>query len=223
MLSKLIEITQNAEEFITSDNSHVLVNQYITIELEKLTPHIPILSEENEVVPYSIRQAWDTFWLINTFDGFSINIALIKGDRPIMSVINVPTLYKIYFAEKDSGAFVIDNSGIQQLRITNLPPQKIVCSRAHLNKKTQEFIDQFSFCKIILAESSLKFLYIAENKAMMYPQFGPTMEWETAAADFIVQESGGITCDLDGNPLKYNKESLLNPQFIVLYAKDALF
>jgi len=209
-------------------------NEIITKNLKKLYPQIPILSEESQEVPYDIRKNWEYFWLIDPLDGtkefvkkngeFTVNIALIHKDTPVLGVIYAPVLEILYYAQKDQGAFKQEkDKRPQRLPIhkhTNDDILKVIVSKSHYNQETKEFVDnlQNQYKKnidFVNIGSSLKLCLIAEGKADIYPRLAPTMEWDIAAGQAIVEQSGGkiIKYKTKGF-MKYNKQNLLNPYFI---------
>lgn len=192
---------------------------------------IPILSEEGKDVPYEERSKWEYFWMVDPLDGtkefikkngeFTVNIALIRGSEPVLSVVSPPVLKEMYYASKDLGAFLEKGGEKIKLETTtkNLAEKslRVVASRSHMSQETQNFVDGLDSPQIVSKGSSLKFLLVASGEADVYPRFGPTMEWDTAAAHLIVQEAGGsVVLEDRKTPLSYNKEHLLNPYFIVL-------
>ncbi len=216
---------------LKSDNSpltkaDLASNEIICSSLRKLYPDIPIISEENAQTPYEIRKEWEYLWLIDPLDGtkefikrngeFTVNIALIHNQTPIAGVIYAPVLKELYKAQKGKGAYKNDKkiNPTKQKRDTF----RVVASRSHLSKETQEFINSIKTDKkieIISRGSSLKFCLIAENQADIYPRLSPTMEWDTAAGDAIVRECNKEVVRYEDNkPLIYNKEDLRNPWFI---------
>jgi 3'(2'), 5'-bisphosphate nucleotidase len=196
----------------------------------------PIISEEGEYIRYSERKEFNTYWLVDPLDGtrefinrtdeFTVNIALMHDGAPVLGVVYVPVTSELYWAMKDEGAHKMDKMKIvHQLETHTIDPKarnlRILCSRSHINNATKEYIQKFDDPELIATGSSLKFLWIAEQKADIYPRLGPTMEWDTAAAQIILQEAGGrIERYEDGALLDYNKRSLKNPHFIA-YAKLA--
>ena len=204
-------------------------NTLICAQLEKLDPKFPIISEENKAVPYEERSHYAYYWLVDPLDGtkefikrngeFTVNIALVHDGRPILGVVYAPVLQEMYWAAKDQGAYLEGRTGKQpiaspafQLGDEGL---NIVCSRSHLNEATQAFVDQFKQPNLVPKGSSLKFLLVASGAAHLYPRLGPTMEWDTAAAQIILEEAGGAVIDEQTKaPLQYNKEVLRNPNFI---------
>lgn len=205
---------------------------------------IPLLSEEGRLIPYDERNSWDTFWLIDPLDGtrefvrrngeFTVNIALIWQSRPILGVIYIPVSKVFYFAAENLGSFKLMQGDIMpsgsiesilgsavKLPLVTHHASRItaICSRSHMSPETEEFIANLKAKYIevdcLTAGSSLKFCLIAEGKADVYPRFGPTMEWDTAAGQVIVEQAGGRVLRADSQePLSYNKEELLNPDFI---------
>lgn len=203
-------------------------NKIICESLKKLYPDLPIMSEENKQISYKERKLWDYYFCIDPIDGtkefinkndeFTINIALMKENTPILGVVYAPVLDEIYTAKKGSGAF--KNGQKLPLKTNNSQEEKVyvVASKSHLSKETQEFIDSIDSKEIeqVSKGSSLKLCMVAEGVADIYPRLAPTMEWDTAAADAIVRESGKMTYQFDSNtPLVYNKSDLHNPWFIV--------
>ncbi len=203
-------------------------NQIICNELKKLHEKIPLLSEENKYIDYSKRKNWEYFFCIDPLDGtkefikkndeFTVNIALIHKNTPVLGVVYAPALETLYYAKKGEGAF--KNNIKLPFFINKNPKEKlqVVSSKSHLSKETQEFILQLDSNNIehISIGSSLKLCMVAEGTADIYPRLAPTMEWDTAAADAIVREAGKMTYHYDSKScLKYNKENLLNPWFVV--------
>jgi len=205
-------------------------NKVICEALIELYPSIPILSEENKVIPYAERKEWGYFWLIDPIDGtkefikkngeFTVNIALIHKDTPVLSVVYAPALDDMYKAKKGGGAF--KNGRKLPLEVNRSPEKslRVVASKSHLSDETQEFIDELAtkteFVEQVSKGSSLKLCMVAEGQADIYPRLAPTMEWDTAAADAIVREAGKMTYQFESNtPVVYNKQDLLNPWFVV--------
>jgi 3'(2'), 5'-bisphosphate nucleotidase len=203
-------------------------NDIICKALLTLYPHIPILSEENKAAPYEERKEWEYFWLIDPIDGtkefikkngeFTVNIALIHKNTPVLGVVYAPALKDMYKAKKGEGAF--KNGAKLPLQINAHPEEKlsVVASKSHLSKETQEFIDALDTKEIqqVSKGSSLKLCMVAEGVADIYPRLAPTMEWDTGAADAVVREAGKMSYQFDSDtPVVYNKENLLNPWFVV--------
>lgn len=211
----------------------------ITEILEKTG--IPLVSEEMNIPDYHIRKKWEYLWLIDPLDGtrefvkrngeFTVNIALIRSGNPVAGVIFQPVTDSLYYASVMDGAYMlpkadsyISNGNLdsslfrygRSLPYSSVKRQTVVASRSHLNAATQSFINSIEGEKdLVNIGSSLKFCLLAEGKADMYPRFGPTMEWDTAAGDAILRASGGMTIHAENSePLTYNKPDLKNPDFI---------
>lgn len=201
-------------------------NEILCRNLERTYPGIPILSEENKEIPFSIRKDWEYFWLLDPIDGtkefikkngeFTVNVALIHKNVPVIGIVYAPARDDIYYAKKGQGAF--KNGGKLPL-VRKRDKYKIVASKSHLSHETEKFIEKIETEKekeILSIGSSLKLCLVAEGMADIYPRLGPTMEWDTAAAHAVVLESGKKVYDFTtGEELHYNKESLLNPWFVV--------
>jgi 3'(2'), 5'-bisphosphate nucleotidase len=206
----------------------------IVTELQALTPAIPILSEESAAIDYAERRTWSRYWLVDPLDGtrefvkrngeFTVNIALIDQHEPVLGVVLIPVQNRCYYAAEGVGAFCRDDAGpARAIRVT-LPcgdPIRVVGSRSHASTEQHQFVERLGAHELIAIGSSLKFCLIAEGRADVYPRFGPTSEWDTAAAQCIVEQAGGRVVTLNDERLLYNcKESLLNPHFLV-YADAA--
>ena len=201
----------------------------IVAGLKELTPDIQIISEEHKNLDYDARKDLELVWCVDPLDGtkefikkngeFTVNIALIKDHAPILGIVGIPAQGRIAWAYKGGGAYLEDDERTYRLQAPEYGNSdiglRIVASRSHLNEATRAFADQFQQATFVSSGSSLKFLLIAEQKADIYPRLAPTMEWDTAAAHCILEESGGsVINDEDKLPLRYNKENLLNPHFI---------
>ena len=197
--------------------------------LKKITPDIPVISEEGGLASYDERKEWGVFWLVDPLDGtkefikkngeFTVNIALIENGSPVYGVVHVPATGITYTGIKEEGSFKTDENGVQQKIYSMKPdlknPVAIVSSRSHGNDDMDRILKEkgIQIGKKIPAGSSLKFCLVAEGKADLYPRLGPTMEWDTAAGDAVFRYSGKNS--LRVSPLQYNKESLLNGEFIL--------
>jgi len=198
--------------------------------LKEITPDIPVLSEESASVPYDTRASWQRYWLVDPLDGtrefikrngeFTVNIALIEGDQAIMGVIVVPVTGKCFYACRGQGAYRLAEDGTPEaihVRKVNPAKIKIAGSRSHAGERLKIFLDKVGHHELVSMGSSLKSCLVAEGKADIYPRLGPTSEWDTAAAQAIVEEAGGRITTLDMQQLRYNtKDSLLNPEFLVI-------
>lgn len=188
----------------------------------------PVLSEEGKFTPYSIRRNWDYYWLVDPLDGtkefikkngeFTVNIALIHQQEPILGVVYAPVLGWLYWGNREEGAWK-QESGKSPQKLKAIPDasvKTIVASRSHMTEETQAYIDQFPGAETISMGSSLKFMLVAEDQAQLYPRFSPTMEWDTAAAQAIVEASGRhVLTYPDLEPMKYNREDMRNGWFVV--------
>ncbi|SFV52814.1 3'(2'),5'-bisphosphate nucleotidase [hydrothermal vent metagenome] len=203
-------------------------NEIICSQLQMRYPNIPIMSEENKQTEYMLRKEWEYYWCIDPIDGtkefikkndeFTINIALIYKDTPVLGVVYAPAIDEMYKAKRGEGAY--KNKEKLPLKINQHPEDKlhVVASKSHLSKETQAFIDNLETKEIeqVSKGSSLKLCMVATGEADIYPRLAPTMEWDTAAADAIVREAGKMTYIYKVNkPMVYNKENLLNPWFVV--------
>jgi 3'(2'), 5'-bisphosphate nucleotidase len=229
---KVMEIYQTDFEVQTKDdNSPItaadLASHHVIVDgLKALTPDIPILSEESANAPWSERQGWTRFWLVDPIDGtkdftnrtgeFTVNIALIENGEPVMGVVTAPALNEAYWGIKGEGAWKREADGsTRKLEVVNPPAAvRAVASKNHMNEETRTFIEQLGDHELVQAGSSLKFCRIAEGQADIYPRLGPTCEWDTGAAHAVLVAAGGKVTQLDGTPLAYGKENVLNPYFV---------
>jgi 3'(2'), 5'-bisphosphate nucleotidase len=217
---------------IADKNAHNTIMAYLS------KTQFPVLSEEGKNINYEERKTWDTFWLVDPLDGtkefikkndeFTVNIALIQQGEPIAGVVYVPATNCLYYAS-ENGAFIInnyqdDNQIDQQAKKLPLNDNRdefvVVGSRSHMSEETKQYINGLDHkgkpLKIVSKGSSLKICMVAEGKADCYPRIGPTMEWDTAAGHAIAKYAGKSVLQYpELTKLKYNKENLLNPYFIV--------
>ncbi len=204
-------------------------HQYIAEQLQALTPNLPQLSEESDQIDFDRRATWKTYWLIDPLDGtrefvknnpdFTVNIALIHHNEPVLGVIHLPVENHLYFATRTNGAFkrVGNHSHTAiSVRQQSLNSPRVCGSRAKPGKSMQKFLTNIGDHELISRGSSIKSCLVAEGSADIYPRFGPTWEWDTAAAQCIVEQAGGKLMDFESNTLQYNKESLLNPSFMAV-------
>lgn len=210
----------------------------ICAELEKLTPEIPVLSEESKNITYEQRKSWRTYWLVDPLDGtkefiarngeFTTNIALIVDGRPILGVIYVPVKQTLYYAARYFGAHKVEADGpVEKIMVRKVPEVQgtkqytVVASRRHGLDKVETLCKKMPQVDLTSKGSSLKMCLVAEGEADLYPRLAPTSEWDTAAAQIIVEEAGGQIVKTDFSVLEYNtKEELLNPHFLVLGDAD---
>ncbi|QDP02544.1 3'(2'),5'-bisphosphate nucleotidase CysQ [Thalassotalea sp. PS06] len=236
---KVMEIYQQGDfqEYQKDDlspvtSADIAANQVMTSQLQRLTPDIPIISEESEIKSLAEREHWLRYWLLDPIDGtgefiaasgdFAVNIALVENGWPRIGVIHAPAHNTLYFAEKNKGCFKRDEHGnttsIQVAKYDGNRPLNIAVSRRQaLANVTQYLYDEFSYSHIPFGSCSLKSCLIAEGTADFYIRTGPTGEWDTGASQIILEEAGGTILDSEFNALSYNKrESLMNPDFIAL-------
>lgn len=201
----------------------------IVAGLEILTPELPVLSEESAEVPFSERSRWRTYWLVDPLDGtrefikrngeFTINIALIEEHQPILGLVYAPVSGVCYYAARGQGACKRGKDGTTKpIQVKSRCDARLIIagSRSHPSSSFRAFLSKISDYEVITLGSSLKSCLVAEGKVDLYPRLGPTSEWDTAAAQCIVEEAGGLLTDLSLQPLRYNtKDSLLNPHFVV--------
>lgn len=212
-----------------SDNSPLTLADkasHLAIVADLENTELPILSEEGESISFEERKNWKQFWMIDPLDGtkefikkngeFTVNIALIEKGVPVLGVVYTPVLKELFWALKDDGAYK-DGSRISvNSKVRDDAELKVVASRSHMNEETTAFINELDKPVIVSKGSSLKLLMVAEGEADLYPRYAPTMEWDTAAAQIIVEEAGGEVLIKDTQlPVNYNKENLLNPFFLV--------
>lgn len=237
-----VYLSGNVGETSKTDNSPLtladLASHRVIVEgLDKLTPDIPVLSEEAADISCAERGGWPRFWLVDPLDGtkefikrngeFTVNIALVENGVPVLGVVYAPVLDVCYYAARDSGAFVQHGtSAAQPIRTQSsnaCEPIKVVASRSHSDARTAALLERLGEHRCISMGSSLKLCLVAEGKARFYPRLGPTMEWDTAAAHAVVIAAGGTVCDSTGAELRYNKPDLHNPEFFVCDKADKGF
>jgi 3'(2'), 5'-bisphosphate nucleotidase len=221
-----VEYKEDSSPVTEADKaSHKLIEEGLLAAF----PGIPVISEEGALVPYSERRAYRKFWLVDPLDGtkefikrngeFTVNIALIEGNAPVLGGIYVPAKGILYYGQKGGGAYQkASGEGAVRIERTLLPRNsavRAVVSRSHPSPGLEEFLKTYNVESRVEAGSSLKFCLVAEDKADIYPRLGPTWEWDTAAGHAIAEAAGCLVTMPDGSPLTYNKESLKNPGFVV--------
>jgi 3'(2'), 5'-bisphosphate nucleotidase len=246
LLSPLLDIARSAGEqimrvyatdfdvAIKADKSPVTdadlaAHKVIVADLRRITPDIPVLSEESASIPYAERRRWDSYWLVDPLDGtkefiskngdFTVNIALIQNGAPVAGVVHVPVTGMSYYGCVGVGAFRRDKDGqASPIKVRTLiegKPVKVVASRSHRGELLDGYLAKLGPHETVSRGSSLKFCLVAEGSADVYPRLGPTSEWDTGAGHAVVLAAGGQVIGMDGKPLPYNsKDSLLNPHFI---------
>jgi len=221
-----VEYKQDSSPLTLADKK---ANDIIEDGLNQLPVTFPILSEEGNDIPYEDRKHWEYFWLVDPLDGtkefvrrsgeFTVNIALIHKDLPVLGVVYAPALDVCYWAKQNEGAFK-DGQKLPLKTEDQRNTYKIVASRSHMSDETQAFIDAINTDRekeLVSIGSSLKICLVAEGEADIYPRLGPTMEWDTGAAHAIIKETGKNVQkynNVEYTPHLYNKEKLLNQWFV---------
>ena len=207
-------------------------HQCIVDRLRELTPDIPVLSEESSDDENLNRMSWETYWLIDPLDGtkefikkngeFTVNIALVSYHQPVFGVVCAPALDMMYWGDRASGAFKVEGNSEKVITVRPRPANSaewiVVGSRSHQSDEFKAFMENYRDAEMISMGSSLKLCLVAEGKADLYPRLGLTSEWDTAAAQAVVEAAGGQVLALpDMKPLSCNQSmrSLLNPHFLV--------
>lgn len=231
---KDFEIYTKADESPLTEADQA-ANAIILEGLLSAYPEIPYISEEVKANSYEERKNWEYCWLIDPLDGtkefikkngeFTVNIALIHNGVPVLGVVHVPVQNKTYYAEKGKGAYVSEENLAPRLienrqHYSELDEIVVVASRSHLSQEVVDFVEDLKAkgkkVEFLSSGSSLKFCLVAEGKAHVYPRLAPTMELDTGAAHAVCLEAGkNVYVYADKTPLKYNREDLLNPWFIV--------
>lgn len=192
-------------------------------------PEIPIISEEEEIAPYEERKNYRYCWLIDPLDGtrefvnrngeFAINIALVERGEVIFGLLYAPLTQSLYWAQKGAGAFVVEEGKNKRIWANTFSFEqeglRVLGSRSHLRPATAAYIQSLNQPQFMAKGSALKFMALAQGQADIYPRLGPTMEWDTAAPQIILEEAGGQILDWESRkPLRYNKADLHNPHFM---------
>ena len=209
-------------------------HRWIDAGLRSLTPDIPVISEEEGLPDFAERSQWERYWLIDPLDGtkefvsrndeFTVNIALIVNHKPVLGVVHVPVFGRTYVGCEGVGASRREGDADPvaiQVAAASSSPARIVGSRSHRGASLDAYLENVGDYDMVPMGSSLKFCVVAEGGADLYPRLGLTSEWDTAAAQAVVEQAGGSVVTLDGKPMKYNaKEDILNPFFFVIGAAD---
>jgi 3'(2'), 5'-bisphosphate nucleotidase len=205
-----------------------LESQRVIIEgLNAITPGIPILSEESAPAPWSERRSWSELWVVDPLDGtrefvkrngeFTVNIALVREHEPVLGVVAAPAQGLLYWGAAGLGAFSQAQGGAQVPIQVSAPqnPLRVVGSRSHASAETAGYLARLGPHEMKGIGSSLKFCLVAEGNADLYPRFGPTSEWDTAAGQAVLEAAGGHVTRPDGHRLRYNcRDSLINGDFL---------
>ena len=204
-------------------------HESIVAALAELTPDIPILSEESTAISWEERSQWQEYWLIDPLDGtkefikrngeFTVNIALIQGNQAVMGVVQVPVQNRCFYGLQNGGSFELAANGeVSAMQVTSpaQSPVRVVGSRSHRGELVDAYLEKLGEHVMVSMGSSLKLCLVATGEADVYPRLGLTSEWDTAAAQAVVECAGGKVTQLDGTPVMYNaKEDILNPYFLV--------
>lgn len=203
-------------------------HQVIAQALARLTPGIPVVSEEDGASQVH-RQHQGRFWLVDPLDGtkeflarngeFTVNIALIEDGHPVLGVVVAPALGLTYWGATGLGAFRQSSQETEAIRVTSEQKRsgrtlRVLASKSHMDPETQAFLNRLGPHELMHAGSSLKFCRIAEGSADLYPRLSPTCEWDTAAGQAVLEAAGGCVLKLDGTPVRYGKPDVLNPHFV---------
>ena len=232
-----VEVTAKADDSpVTAADlaaHHVLLDG-----LTALDPSIPVLSEEDANIPQAVRAGWTRWWLVDPLDGtkefisgseeFTVNIALIEQGRVVFGVVSMPTSRRCYYGGAGLGAWRADSGVTVPISVRNTPPEggalTVVASRRHSSPEQERLLtglsEHLGELQLTCVGSSLKFCLLAEGAADCYPRLAPTSQWDTAAAQGVLEGAGGVVLQLDGEPFSYPaRESLLNDSFLALPAK----
>lgn len=219
-----VEYKQDESPLTAADQG---AHEVIVQALARLTPDIPVLSEESDAETMQARLGWSRYWLVDPLDGtkefvsrngeFTVNIALIDHGRPVWGLVYAPVLDKLWYGGKGIGAWRVadgKHEAIQTRPHEAGEAWRVVGSRNHLSQETLDYLAPFGEIELVSMGSSLKFCIIAEGGAELYPRLAPTCEWDTAAAQAVLEGAGGSVTQLDGTALAYNKPDILNPWFV---------
>lgn len=222
-----IEVTNKADESPLTA-ADLASHRVIAEGLARDFPDIYLLSEEGREEPFETRARLTRLWIVDPLDGtkefikrngeFTVNIALVEGGRPVWGVVSAPALGVTYWGGRGYGAFRIRAGGTaDRIRAASEIPGEgvtVVKSRSHPSPELEEYLAGIKVAGVVDVGSSLKFCAVAEGRAHLYPRLGPTMEWDTAAGQAVLEGAGGRVVDLSGRPLSYNKENLRNGHFL---------
>jgi 3'(2'), 5'-bisphosphate nucleotidase len=208
--------------------------RHILAGLKELTPRLPVLAEESSDVDFEQRREWRRAWLVDPLDGtkefvkrngeFTVNIALIEDGRPVVGVVHAPVLGVTYIASRGRGAVRRNAQGDVPIRVKEARGEEllVVVSRSHANQATIRFIERAEQeypVSAVSKGSALKLCLVAEGAAHLYPRLAPTMEWDIAAGQCVVEEAGGQLVTLDGKPMSFNRPDLVNEPFLACYGE----
>ncbi|WP_404835430.1 3'(2'),5'-bisphosphate nucleotidase CysQ [Aeromonas media] len=219
-----VEYKQDESPLTAADQG---AHEVIVQALARLAPDIPVLSEESDAETMQARLGWSRYWLVDPLDGtkefvsrngeFTVNIALIDHGRPVWGLVYAPVLDRLWYGGKGIGAWRVadgTHKAIQTRPHEAGQAWRVVGSRNHLSQATLDYLAPLGEVELVSMGSSLKFCIIAEGGAELYPRLAPTCEWDTAAAQAVLEGAGGSVTQLDGSSLAYNKPDILNPWFV---------
>ena len=205
----------------------IAANTHIVTALEKLTPQYPVVAEENTLAINDIGIGAECFWLVDPLDGtrsfikrngaFTVNIALIHQGAPVLGAVYVPITETLYYGSMETGAYrKIGDAPVEKISARHEDDEGavVIASMSHLTPETEAYIHSLKIKSWVSASSSVKFCLVAEGSADIYPRFGRTMEWDTAAGHAVLLAAGGSVTNMDGSPLAYGKDGFENPYFI---------
>ncbi len=222
-----VELKDDRSPLTEADRlSHTIISE----RLGALRPQLPILSEEAPAEQIRDRREWSRYWLVDPLDGtkefikrngeFTVNIALIADHVPVLGAVLAPALEREYFGGAGLGAWRRDDDAeAVAIGVLTEPavPLRVVGSRSHPSPELAGYLAGLGEHELKPMGSSLKICLVAEGEANVYPRFGPTCEWDTAAAQAVLEGAGGCMIDVVGQPLRYNhREQLLNPHFLAV-------
>jgi len=228
----------NKEDNSPLTEADLAAHQIIISELKKLTPGIPVLSEESATISWEERQTWTRYWLVDPLDGtkefinrngeFTVNIALIDEHVPVLGVVYIPVTKTLYSGGLGLGAFREENGKEIRIQVKDTKldeAAKIVASRSHRGEELDRWLEKvgksFPAVELLSMGSSLKICLVAEGAADIYPRLALTSEWDTAAAQAVLEAAGGTLLDVDFRVYRYNlKEDILNPYFFAIGDKS---
>lgn len=221
----MVEV-RHKEDASPVTEADLAAHRVLASRLKPLLPDCPVVSEE-DTGSLLHRQGNGRFWLIDPLDGtkefialngdFTVNIALIEDGRSVLGVVYAPAIDMLYWGGAGLGAYRCIWGKTATIKVSansQVEACRVVASKSHLNEATQSFIDRLGAVSLVQAGSSLKFCRVAEGEADIYPRLAPTCEWDTAAAQAVLEGAGGAVLDLQGRPLQYGKPDVLNPSFI---------
>lgn len=229
--AKSVEIQIKSDKTPVTE-ADLFVSQFVIEQLQRLTPEIPVLSEESCKIPLAERAKWQSYWIIDPLDGtqqfidrtnqFSVIIGLVDKNRPVLGVIHAPILDKTYHAVEGQGAFLTEKGQTRRLELICKKIEKTDRLQITIGTSSSQNVRQavnadYDIDFIPYGSSSLKAGLVAEGKADCYVRFGDTGEWDTAATEVLLREVGGAIFDRQFQPLTYNqRETLVNPHFVMV-------